>query len=400
MGLAAKNAKSAKKAWPMVRLGDVCKFQRGLTYKKSDEVAQSENIVLRSNNIDLEQGVLDLRELKCIREDLFVPDDKKVIPGSILMCMANGSKSHLGKVALVQDDLGYAFGGFMGLLVPEGIDSSYLYLALRSAPFKECIRKLQDGANINNLKFSDFCDFPIPLPPLPVQREIVARLEKELGDADALAAKFKEIAENVDAEFKAELDETFKNVEGEKVRLGDVCEIKNGYTPKASELREAGDVPYFRISAMNFPGNERQMQCPTAWLVGVHRCFRSGSVVFPKNGGAVYTGKVRLLIRDSIVDLNTGVCSPIIDIDCDYLYYWITAYDIRSAIVEGTIPFVDFVKLNDANFMLPQLTIQHDIVKRLDAAKKRCEKLKAAAERGLRAAEDLRKAILAEAFEQ
>ena len=79
----------------MVRLGDVCKFQRGLTYKKSDEVAQSDNIVLRSNNIDLEQGALDLRELKCIREDLFVPDDKKVMPGSILMCMANGSKSHL-----------------------------------------------------------------------------------------------------------------------------------------------------------------------------------------------------------------------------------------------------------------------------------------------------------------
>ena len=226
----------ATQSWPMVRLGDVCKFQRGLTYKKSDEVAQSDNIVLRSNNIDLDQGVLDLRELKCIREDLSVPEDKKVMPGSILMCMANGSKSHLGKVALVQDDLGYAFGGFMGLLVPEGIDSSYLYLALRSAPFKECIRKLQDGANINNLKFSDFCDFPIPLPPLSVQREIVARLEKELGEADALAAQFKEIAENADAEFKAELDETFKNVEGEKVRLGDVCEfMRRGKSPTYCE---------------------------------------------------------------------------------------------------------------------------------------------------------------------
>ena len=96
-----------------VRLGDVCQFQRGLTYKKSDEVAQSDNIVLRSNNIDLEKGTLDLSELKYIREDFFVPADKKVMPGSILMCMANGSKSHLGKVALVQDDLGYAFGGFM-----------------------------------------------------------------------------------------------------------------------------------------------------------------------------------------------------------------------------------------------------------------------------------------------
>jgi restriction endonuclease S subunit len=174
-----------------VRLGDVCQFQRGLTYKKSDEVAQSDNIVLRSNNIDLEKGTLDLSELKYIREDFFVPADKKVMPGSILMCMANGSKSHLGKVALVQDDLGYAFGGFMGLLVPEGIDSSYLYFVLRSALFKECIRMLQDGANINNLKFADFCDFQIPLPSISVQRAIVAKLES----AKLKCEKLKVVAE-------------------------------------------------------------------------------------------------------------------------------------------------------------------------------------------------------------
>ena len=51
-------------------------------------------------------------------------------------------------------------------------------------------------------------------------------------------------------------------------------------------------------------------------------------------------------------------------------------------------------------FSLPPLEAQRAIVGKLDSAKDKCEKLKAAAERGLRAAEDLRKAILAEAFEQ
>jgi len=46
------------------------------------------------------------------------------------------------------------------------------------------------------------------------------------------------------------------------------------------------------------------------------------------------------------------------------------------------------------------LSTQRAIVAKLDAAKERCEKLKAAAMRGLAAAENLRKAILAEAFEQ
>jgi type I restriction enzyme S subunit len=55
--------------------------------------------------------------------------------------------------------------------------------------------------------------------------------------------------------------------------------------------------------------------------------------------------------------------------------------------------------LKDVQIPLPSLSIQKGIVAKLDAAKERCEKLKAEAERGLRAAENLRKAVLSEAFE-
>ena len=235
--LATKNTKDTKKVWPLVRLGDVCEFRRGLTYSKGDEAELSSNVVLRSNNVSLETGKLDFTELKYLKETFVIPADKKVVQNSLLMCMANGSKPHLGKVALIDKDYGYAFGGFMGLLVPNDIDPKYLYLALTSAQFKSRIKSLQDGANINNLKFADIADFHFPLPPLTVQREIVARLEKELGEADKLAAKFKRVAELADDAFKAELDETFKalednsrrDAETRRVRLGDVCEfVRNG----------------------------------------------------------------------------------------------------------------------------------------------------------------------------
>ena len=42
-----------KKDWEIRKLGDVCEFRRGLTYSKNDEVENSKNAVLRSNNIDL-----------------------------------------------------------------------------------------------------------------------------------------------------------------------------------------------------------------------------------------------------------------------------------------------------------------------------------------------------------
>ena len=43
-----------KKVWEIRKLGDVCEFRRGLTYSKNDEVENSKNDILRSNNnIDL-----------------------------------------------------------------------------------------------------------------------------------------------------------------------------------------------------------------------------------------------------------------------------------------------------------------------------------------------------------
>ena len=66
----------------------------------------------------------------------------------------------------------------------------------------------------------------------------------------------------------------------------------------------------------------------------------------------------------------------------------------------GAQPNISQIKIKNLEIEFPPLEAQRAIVAKLDAAKEKCEKLKAAAERGLRAAEDLRKAILAEAFEQ
>ena len=42
-----------KRAWKAALLGELCEFQRGLTYAKGDEVEVSNNVVLRATNIDL-----------------------------------------------------------------------------------------------------------------------------------------------------------------------------------------------------------------------------------------------------------------------------------------------------------------------------------------------------------
>ena len=144
-----------KEGWEMKKLGEVCEFQRGLTYSKNDEVDFSNNVILRSNNVDLKTNKLNFDELKFINENVLIPDNKKVKKGSLIICTANGSKSHLGKIALINEEMNYAFGGFMGLITPKSeVLSEFLFYILTSTFYKKFISELSDGANINNLKFS------------------------------------------------------------------------------------------------------------------------------------------------------------------------------------------------------------------------------------------------------
>src|SRR5438270_13653323 len=135
-----------KATWNTQLLGELCEFQRGLTYAKGDEVESSDNVVLRATNINLATNLLDFSELKYISDKVTVHDNKKVKKDSLVICTARGSKSHLGKVAYIDHDYGYAFGGFMGLITPKnGLNPKYLFHLMTSPAYRNFITALSDG---------------------------------------------------------------------------------------------------------------------------------------------------------------------------------------------------------------------------------------------------------------
>ena len=59
---------------------------------------------------------------------------------------------------------------------------------------------------------------------------------------------------------------------------------------------------------MNNEGNEKYLVNTQNYLISrPKKVFPKNSIAFPKNGGAVFTNKKRVLVTDSVVDLNTGV---------------------------------------------------------------------------------------------
>jgi restriction endonuclease S subunit len=171
--------------WKTVKLGDVAKFVRGLTYSKKDEVDTDGIPVLRATNIDLATHKIVLHEIRYISKSVKVKDDKYAKQGDLLVCTASGSKSHLGKVALVEDDIEMAFGGFMAALrCSYECHPKYLYHVLTSSHFKHHLASLSDGANINNLKYSQIEYYSFALPPIAEQQRIVAKLDAAFAEID------------------------------------------------------------------------------------------------------------------------------------------------------------------------------------------------------------------------
>ncbi|NUL82541.1 MAG: N-6 DNA methylase [Armatimonadetes bacterium] len=167
--------------WPMVELGELCELARGVTYSKGDEVNDNGHKILRANNINNAHNTLDLSDIKLISPTLSLSEDKRLRRGDIFICLASGSKDHIGKVAYIDADTDFYFGGFMGAVRAnsERVLPRFLFHSLTADRFNSFLRLRIAGANINNLNGKILGQYAIPLPPLSEQEKIVSEIEAE-----------------------------------------------------------------------------------------------------------------------------------------------------------------------------------------------------------------------------
>lgn len=162
-----------------VSITDVAKFYRGVTYKKSQEVNHGGIAILRANNVSL-GGKLLLKDVKNVSKNVSIREDQWLKAEDILMCIASGSKGHIGKTTIIEDNLGMAFGGFMGVLRSnDRVLPKFLFGILQHKAFNDYLSAAISGANINNIKESILSGFKFDLPPIKSQSQLVKQLLNE-----------------------------------------------------------------------------------------------------------------------------------------------------------------------------------------------------------------------------
>jgi type I restriction enzyme S subunit len=393
--------------WETKTLGELCEFQRGLTYGKSDEVDASKNVVLRANNVDLATHTLDLTDLRYISNSITIPAAKKVRKGSLLICTASGSKSHLGKIAYVDEDYGYAFGGFMGQITPTpGIYGRYLFHALTSSKYKAFIEALSDGVNINNLKFDDLRQFSVSVPPLPEQQRIVAILDEAFEAIATAKASAEKNLQNARELFDSKLlmllsdDERIWTRKTLKEVSVDFGRGKSKHRPRNDPKLYGGPYPFIQTGDVR--GSDHLI---TEYTQTYSEAGLAQSKLWPR-------GTLCITIAANIAEtgvLNFDACFPdsVIGVVVDdaqttskYLEYMLHTVkaDLKAKGKGSAQDNINLGTFENERFPFPDLLTQKRVVGLLDDLSAEVQRLEDVYARKLSALDELKKSLLHQAF--
>ncbi|HFW1864797.1 TPA: restriction endonuclease subunit S, partial [Salmonella enterica subsp. enterica serovar Virchow] len=152
--------------WEWVRLGDIGETNIGLTYSPNN-IKETGTPVLRSSNI--QNGILDFTDLVRV-SGMEIKNSSYVEDGDLLICARNGSKTLVGKNALINSlSEPMAFGAFMAIF--RCSYNNYVKIFLDSPSFRRNLDGV-DTTTINQITQSNLKHTLIPFPPEIEQEKI------------------------------------------------------------------------------------------------------------------------------------------------------------------------------------------------------------------------------------
>ena len=156
-----------EKIYPTVYLSEVADFLQGLTYSPSD-VANAGHLVLRSSNI--QNGTLSFDD--CVYVDKSIPESLQVKCADVILCVRNGSKSLVGKTALIPIDMPKTTWGAFMMIVRSKLNDTYIFHYLNSQMFFSQVFKDTGTATINQITKGILNECRLPLPPVEERKKI------------------------------------------------------------------------------------------------------------------------------------------------------------------------------------------------------------------------------------
>lgn len=165
------------KSWVWTTLGEVANIIGGVSYNKSD-ISTSGIRIIRGGNI--QNGEIILCEDDVYVSTKYKNDENSIQKGDIVVVSSTGSSLLIGKTGYAHTSiLNTQIGAFVRIVRPlNNVLPAFVNIIMDSAYYKEYIRDIAKGTNINNIKKNHLYDFAIPLPTHKEQQRIMEYIQE------------------------------------------------------------------------------------------------------------------------------------------------------------------------------------------------------------------------------
>jgi type I restriction enzyme, S subunit len=284
--------------------------------------------------------------------------------------------------------------------------------------FIHCI-KLPDKGYARHFQFLERSE--IPLPPLPEQHRIVAKIEELFSSLDKGIESLKTAQQQLKVYRQAVLKWAFEGKLTEKtdkikkhIRLEELCDfITKGTTPTKDNLFQGiGTVPFIKVYNLTFSGKLDFSIDPTFVTYETHNGFLARSKVLPgdvlMNIVGPPLGKVSI-VPDTYPEWNMN--QAVVRFRCKkpllnkFLAFFLLAdFNLekmmdKSKATAGQFNLTLEICRNIEIPILFPIEEQHAIVAEIESRLSVCDKLEESIEQSLKQSESLRQSILKKAFE-
>jgi type I restriction enzyme M protein len=347
--------------WPMVNIGDICEVLNGFAFKSEKYVNEGIRVIRITNVqkgkiIDNDPKFYPLTDLNEIERFIL----KK---GDLLLSLTG----NVGRVGLISESLlPAALNQRVACLrvTSEKILHSYLYSILNTDLFENSCIDAASGVAQKNLSTEWVKKFQIPLPPLEVQREIVAEIEGYQKLIDGCR-------QVVDA-WKPQID---IDPEWPMVKLGEVCEIISGGTPPTKEKSyyDNGTIPWLKSEVCkDVIINQASTFITEAGLKNSSaKMLKANSTLIALVGATI--GKTGFITFEASTNQNVAGLYPLDTNILSELFLFYTAqglYGRFMSLGDGNFKMANLSFVKSLEIHLPPFPVQQEIVSKIEAERK------------------------------
>jgi type I restriction enzyme S subunit len=268
------------------------------------------------------------------------------------------------------------------------------------------------SAMVNITGVKELKEISIRVPPLPVQRQIVTRIEELFSELDAGMQELQTALKRLKTYRQSVLQHYLSNEEWERVKLGDVVQkVFDG--PFGSNLKTADyiDEPGYQVIRLENIGTLKFISDKQTFIRGSK--FNDLEKHEIHEGDIVFSSFISDVIRTVVVPkldyraINKADCFCV-RVDMDRVDQRFLVYSLRTQRVYkmlaldvhgATRPRINTTQLKSVVLNVPDLKTQRHVVEEIEAKLSEADAMETTIYQSLKQVEALRQSILKQAFE-